>query len=253
MKVNVYDLSGKAKRKVELPDTFQEPLRTDLIRKGVTAARANRRQPHGPPKTSGMRHSVEQWGKGRGTARVMRLMGQSRAAQAPLAVGGRRAHPPKVEAVWEKRMNVKERRKARRSALAATSDPAIVAGRGHRFSEKVTLPVVVVDDFGGITKVADALAFFEGVGIVADLERAKSGRHMRSGRGKMRGRRFRTPRSILVVTSGAQPVHAAVRNFPGVDAVPVERVSVEDLAPGGDPGRLTVITESALKEVSSWR
>ncbi|MCI0497289.1 MAG: 50S ribosomal protein L4 [Thermoplasmata archaeon] len=252
MKVNVYDLKGKATKKVELPSQFHEPLRLDLIRKGVTAARANRRQPYGPSDTAGMRHSVEQWGKGRGTARVMRLKGSRRAAQAPLAVGGRRAHPPLLATIWSKGMNRKERQKARRSAIAATSDASIVAGRGHRFPEKLTLPVVVVDEFAEITKVADALAFFESIGVSNDLDRAKSGRHERSGRGKMRGRRFRTPRSILVVTAGTQPVHNAVRNFPGVDAVPVERISVEDLAPGGDPGRLTVMTESALQEVSKW-
>ena len=253
MKVNVYGLNGKAKRKVELPASFDEPLRMDLIHRSVTVARANRRQPYGASTTAGMRHAVEQWGKGRGTARIPRLKDQRRGAQAPLTVGGRRAHPPKTTKVWSKRMNRKERRLARRSALAATSRPDLVAARGHRFSEKMTLPLVVVDDFERITRVRDALEFFERVGVGDDLLRAKEGRHIRAGRGKMRSRRYRTPRSLLVITTPGAPVQRAVRNFPGVDAVPVDRVSVEDLAPGGDPGRLTILTESALKEVASWR
>ena len=252
MKVNLYSTAGKAKKKVDLPDQFETPLRTDLIRRGVTVARANRRQPYGSDRMAGRKHSVEHWGKGRGTARNPRLKGSRRGAEAPLTVGGRRAHPPKVEKIWAKKMNRKERRFARRSALAATADKETVADRGHRFGAKVTLPVIVEDKFEKIATAKDAMAFLKKVGISEDVIRAKDGRHIRAGRGKMRSRRFRTPKSILVITTEAAGVRKAVGNLPGLDVVPVTRVSVEDLAPGGDPGRLTIITESALKEVAGW-
>jgi large subunit ribosomal protein L4e len=252
VKVNLYSTAGKAKKKVDLPDQFETPLRIDIIRRSVTASRANRRQPYGSDRMAGMKHSVEQWGKGRGTARNPRLKGSRRGAEAPLTVGGRRAHPPKVEKIWTKKVNRKERRYARLSALAATADKEAVAARGHRFSDKITLPVIVEDKFEKIATAQDALAFFEKIGISDDVTRAKEGRYIRAGKGKMRSRRFRTPRSILIITVEPGTVHKAVSNLPGISAVPVSRVSVEDLAPGGDPGRLTLFTESALKEVNGW-
>ena len=38
-----------------------------------------------------------------------------------------------------------------------------------------------------------------------------------------------------------------VKNIPGVDITTPNMLNVELLAPGGDPGRLTIFTESALK------
>ena len=59
---------------------------------------------------AGMKHSVEWWGKGRGVSRIMRRTGQSRGAQNPHTKGGRRAHGPKVEKNWGRKLNLKERR-----------------------------------------------------------------------------------------------------------------------------------------------
>ena len=89
----------------------------------------------------------------------------------------------------------------------------------------------------------------EGLGLGADLERAKSGRNIRAGKGKMRGRRYRTPKSILLVVSNRDGLHKAARNVPGVDAVATKDLSAEDLAPGGDAGRLTVWTKAAIEEL----
>ena len=41
-------------------------------------------------------------------------------AFAPGTVGGRRAHPPKSEKIWSKKINKKENAKAIRSAISAT-------------------------------------------------------------------------------------------------------------------------------------
>ena len=38
----------------------------------------------------------------------------------------------------------------------------------------------------------------------------------------------------------------AVRNLPGVDVVAAKDLCAEDLAPGGDIGRLTVFTKSGI-------
>ena len=98
-RAHLLDLQGKPDGSVLLPLAFSQPVRTDLIRRAVVAAQSHRRQPYGTSPTAGLRHSVEWSGKGRGVARTPRLMDSMRGAQAPNTVGGRPAHPPKVEKI----------------------------------------------------------------------------------------------------------------------------------------------------------
>jgi len=245
-KVNVYGLDGSVKGSVELPGVFSTAFRPDVIRRAVVAAQANRRQRYGPSKVAGMRHSVSTWGKGRGVARVQRLKQGRNAAESPNNVGGRRAHPPTPEHDFSKHINRKERKMAIASALAATSNADIVRGRGHRFNEGITLPVIVDDAAEGIEKTKDVLAMVESLGLVEDVRRASDGRHVKAGRGKMRGRRFKTPTSILFVVSSGSPLIKGARNLPGVSATSPRGLNAEYLAPGGDPGRLVVISRKAL-------
>ncbi|MGA1822285.1 MAG: 50S ribosomal protein L4 [Thermoplasmatota archaeon] len=244
--VNIYGIDGKTKGKVELPAVFQTPYRPDVIRRSVVSAQANRRQRYGPRKNSGMRHAVSTWGKGRGVARVQRLKQGRRAAESPNNVGGRRAHPPKPEHSFDKKINIKERRLAKASALAATSNEEIVRSRGHMFKEGITLPVIVTEDFESLDKARDVRTFLERIGLDEDLKRAHDGIHVRAGRGKMRGRRYRKPRSLLIVATGGSSVITGARNLPGVNTTSPEGLNTEHLAPGGDPGRLVVITKNAL-------
>ena len=258
VKVNVYGLDGKAKGKVALPRAFDTPLRTDLIQAAVTRSRANRRQIYGPNPRSGQRHSVEQWGKGHGVARVMRVKGERRGAQSPNNMGGRRAHPPTLNKVWDRKMNSKERRLARMSALSAVKDAAMVKARGHRFLEELTLPVVVEEDFERMQDdvkenfTSSMIETLGKLGVYIDVERASEGRHERAGKGKLRGRRFRTPMSLLVVVSDVESVRPFVRNLPGVEVASPGQLSIERLAPGGAPGRLTVISVQALESMMGW-
>jgi large subunit ribosomal protein L4e len=193
-----------------------------------------------------MRHSVATWGKGRGTSRVQRLKAGRTGAQSPNNVGGRRAHPPRPEHYFTKRINDKERKLAIASALAATSMPEIVRSRGHRFDEGVTLPVVVDDAAEALNKTKEVESFLNSLGLGADLRRSVDGSHVKAGRGKMRGRRYRVPSSILVVATSGSPVITGARNLPGVSATSPKGLNAEYLAPGGDPGRLVVISKKAL-------
>ena len=63
----------------------------------------------------------------------------------------------------------------------------------------------------------------------------------------MRGRRYQTPRGILIVVSGDCPVLAAAANVPGVDITYVDALNATLLAPGALAGRVTLWTEPALK------
>src|SRR5438093_4949855 len=254
--VHVYSLEGDVIKTVDLPSVFRADIRLDLIRRAVTAFQANRRQPYGPSIGAGMRHSVRWSGKGHGVSRVPRLRGTMTGAQAPGTVGGRRAHPPRPDRAWAKKVNEHERRLARNAALAAVRDPRIVASRGHRFPDDITLPVVIEDGIETLTPETGAtregLKILNQLGLAPDVERAKDGRHIRAGRGKMRGRRYRQPRSVLVVVKEASTVRRLLGNLPGVEVVSPSGLNAEVLAPGGDPGRLTVFSEGALEVLRSW-
>ncbi len=251
-KLHVYGLDGKVTGEAELPAAFKADYRPDLIRRAVTAIEANARQPYAPKPTAGARHSVSTWGKGRGVARVQRLKNSSQAAQSPNNVGGRRAHPPKVDKDLGKKINRKELRRAKMAALHATSVPDIVRGRGHKFDEGLTLPIVVKDDFESIKSTKDAVESLSSIGVYADVTRAKNGRKIRAGRGKMRGRRFRSPRGLLVILSDECDGGRSIRNLAGIEVVTPKALNASVLAPGGDPGRLTMITEAALAEIGRW-
>lgn len=264
-----FSVEAKQGKSVSLPDAFSSDIRVDLIRSAVHSSRANRRQPYGHREHNGkkapqpgMKHSVEWWGKGRGVSRIMRKTGQRTGAQNPHTRGGRRAHGPKVDKDWSQKLNSKQKATARDSAIAASSDPNIVAARGHRFNEGTNFPIIIdgyVESRQGSNEKYDIeslplqystrkfIAMMEGIGLGDDLIRAKSGKTIRAGKGTMRGRKTRIPKSILLVVSNRDGLHKAASNIPGVDVVVAKDLCAEDLAPGGDPGRLTVWTKQAIE------
>ena len=258
MKVPIYSSTGElSKKKIDLPDAFGGAVRVDIIKRAVKAARANRRQAYGPSKRAGLRHSVSWPGKGRGMARTPRKFGGSGpGAEAPNTVGGRRAHPPVTEKILGEKINVKERRKAFRSALAATTDLEMVRMRGHLIEDNILLPFVVDDAVEKISELDEgesltgmASNLMSELGISADIERAKEGRHIRAGRGKLRGRKYRTPKSALLVLSEFNGAELAFRNIQGVEVTTSKQLNTELLAPGGAPGRLVIFTRKALKNL----
>ena len=245
MQATLHDLDGDADGEVDLPDVFETPYRPDLIKSAVLAAQANRKQKYGADEYAGLRTPAESMGSGRGQAHVPQQDGQAR--RVPQTVGGRTAHPPKAEKDPAPELNDKERKLATRSAIAATADSELVEERGHEFDDEVDLPVVVSDDFEDLQKTQAVVDVLESLGVHADIERADD-RTVRAGQGTTRGRKYRTPTSILFVTS-EEPSKAA-RNLAGADVTTAREVNTEDLAPGATAGRLTVWTESALAEVA---
>ena len=243
MKAQVRSLDGAVAGDMELPAVFGEGYRPDLIKRTVLALQSTRYQPHGTHPYAGIRTSAHSWGSGRGVAHVPRLKNGSRAARVPQAKGGREAHPPKVMKVLIEKVNKKEKKKALRSAIAATANETLVRTRGHRFD--CALPVVVEDRFEGLHRTEDVAAALQAMGIYTDVERSKESLKVRAGRGKLRGRRFKQRKSVLIVTA-ASPLRSAM-NLPGVDAVSVTALNTELLAPGTQAGRLTVWTEGAMK------
>ncbi len=248
-RAHVLDLEGKQRSTVPLPLAFSEPFRPDLIARAVVAAQSNRRQPYGTSPTAGRRHSVEWSGKGKGVARTPRLMESMRGAQAPNTVGGGAAHPPLPERIWAKKINRKERQLAFASALAATREAKLATARGHTVPHGVALPLVLDDPIEEVRTASDARDVLRRLHLWDDIERSRSGVHLRaSGRARRRGRVRRTPRSVLVVTSAAGKA-IGFQNLSGVDVVPAPRLATEDLAPGGVAGRLTLYSRPAVESL----
>jgi large subunit ribosomal protein L4e len=116
----------------------------------------------------------------------------------------------------------------------------------------VSLPIIVQDALEEIESTSEAIDFLEAVGVLEDLDRTKDGTHIRAGRGKMRGRRYRTPKGPLLVVRNAPQVRQGFGNLPGVDVTTPSGLNAEVLAPGGNPGRLTIFSASALEALRGW-
>ncbi|RLJ03411.1 MAG: 50S ribosomal protein L4 [Candidatus Aenigmatarchaeota archaeon] len=260
--VDVIGIDGKKIGSVKLPEVFNEPYRPDLIKRAVVAAQANRRQPYGSDPLAGKRTSARYFGSrdaapdkrmmNREMSRLPRIFGDTsyatymKGAFAPQAVGGRRAHPPKVEKIWEKKINDKERRKAIRSAIAGTARIELIKERGHLYDGNV--PIVVDDKIECVNSTKSIISFLEKVGLSKELERCKE-KKIRAGKGKMRGRRYRRKVGGLFVVSEDKGISRAVKNIPGFEVVDVDNLNAELLSPGAHGIRLTIWTKSALKRI----
>lgn len=251
-RVPIYGLGGESVGEVELPLHFLEPVRLDLIRRAYLSALSARFQPKGVSPEAGKSHSCQSFGVGLGIARIPRYKGHlwPRGCFAPSTVGGRRAHPPRVEKKLHEEINKRERRLALRSAIAATAYLSLVKARGHVIDGVEQLPIVVASDAEKLSRTEDVKKLLKALKLWQDVERAARGVRVRAGVGKMRGRRYKEPKSLLVVASSDEaPLIKAARNLPGVDAIGVRRLSVLYLAPGGVPGRLTLWTAPAIEEL----
>jgi large subunit ribosomal protein L4e len=249
-KIPVLNMDGEKIEEITLPKLFSYYVRKDLIRRAFHSAHTARIQPKGRDPMAGKRRAGESWGINHSVARVPRL-DNGRAVFAPMTRGGRLAHPPRVEKVIHERINRKEKIRAIISALAATAVPDLVKARGHRFNTDI-LPIIVSDDIEKISKTSEARKVLKNLGVWDDIERAAERTRIRAGKGKMRGRRYITPKSLLIIVSSEDvPAVKAFRNLPGVDVVSPNLLSVLHLAPGGVPGRLTLISKSALEAIKN--
>lgn len=248
--VPVFGPDGNEAGTIELPLAFSQVVRTDLIRRAVKAARANRQQPYGPAKDAGRRHAVSTWGKGRGVARVQRLTQGRDAAESPNNVGGGRAHPPRPEQDRGNRLNRKEAKLARIAALAAAGSREWVERRGHLLPDETELPIVLNEGWLELARTRQVKEALTALDLVADIERSGESRKVRAGRGTMRNRRYKSRRSLLLVHTGETP--RAFCNLPGVEVCATRNLNTELLAPGGDPGRLVLFTEEAIEDLRGW-
>ena len=261
MKVKVFGMDGKETGSKDLPKQFDEEVRPDLIKRAAEVIQANKRQKYGVTEEAGKRHSTYlskrrrayRGAYGAGRSRTPRKIVSRRGerinyvgAFAPNTVGGRVAHPPKAEKKWELKINKKENRKAIRSALAASVAKEFVEARGHRLPEN--FPFVFDNKFEAMKKTVDVKKALKIMGLKDELVRAEV-KNVRAGKGKLRGRKYKRRVGPLVVVGDKCDLLKAAKNIPGVDVVKVNEVNALMLAPGCNPGRLTIFTVSALENM----
>jgi len=264
MKANYFDTTGKKVKSIELPEQFNEQIRPDLIKRAVLAVQASKRQPYGAKPRAGQRYSAVlsrrrrkyKTSYGHGISRVPRKTLWHRGTQfgwvgafAPGTVGGRRAHPPKASKDWTQKINIKERRKAIRSALAAVINESLVKERGHLFKE---LPTVIDSKIETLSKTSQVKKLLIKLGLEKELERV-SKKKIRAGRGKTRGRKYKKKKGPLIVVSKTCPLIKSGINLPGTDICIINNINAEMLAPGTTPGRLTLFSQEAIDKLKKQK
>jgi large subunit ribosomal protein L4e len=253
--IDVYDLNGVPKGKINLPEIFTTKFRPDIIKKSVVALQTHKLQPQGRDLMAGKRTTAHSFGVGRALARVPRVRGERHpqagsAAFAPNTVGGRMTHPPTTKKNIHKRLNKKEACSALASAVAATAKKEIVSSRGHKLEQVPSIPLIVTDNLESVSETKKAMDVLKTLGLWQDVERVMNSIKKRSGRASSRGRGKRIAKGPLLVCNDDKGIAYGFKNIPGIDAVKASDLNVEDLAPGTHAGRLTVWTESAMKTIN---
>merc|ERR1711998_604962 len=124
-----------------------------------------------------------------------------------------------------------------------------MGARGHKIDQVPECPLVVENSAEDITKTSKAMSLLAAIGASDDVEKSKASRQIRSGKGKMRNRRYVQRRGPLVVYANDSGIKNAFRNIPGVELCDVTRLNLLQLAPGGHLGRFVVFTEEALSKL----
>ena len=262
MKLKIYDIDSKEKGDIELPSVFSEDVRIDLIKRAVLAQVSKVRSPYGADPLAGKRYSAYVSKRrrdykgmyGKGISRTPRKVLTNRGTQfywvgavAPNTVGGRRAHPPKASKNWVLKINRKERRLAIRSAIAATIKQDLVVARGHRLPK--SYPFVIDTKFESLDKTTAVKEALVKLGFTDELARTNE-KIVRAGKGTMRGRKYKRKVGPLLVVTDDCKLKFSARNIPGVDVVEVSNLNAKSLAPGTNPGRLTLFTQAAIEKLN---
>ncbi len=251
MKTTLYSSDGKKKSQIELPKIFRMRVREEIVQKYFEADKFI--QPYSPFVGAGQRqsasgtisHKRHDWKGhyGKGISRAPRKTMWRRGtqflwvgAQVPGARGGRKAHPP-LGIKKEKKINKKEIALAMNSAFAATANKDIVFKR-YSSMEKINEVPFVIESIPEKTK-----SFFEMLQNILgeNFKLAFKKKTIRAGKGKLRGRKYKSNAGILIVTSSGEKA-----KLKGLDIKQVDDIKISDLYP---LGRLTVYTEKALEEL----
>ncbi len=260
MKAAILDINGKEKSKIDLPKYFSAKIREDIIQKVLEIKK--KQQPYSPSPVAGKQHAAKGkvvhrrhvWrsGYGRGASRVPRKIFSRRgnrfnweAAEVPQARGGMRTHPPKVISMINfQKTNKKELKKALISALSATANSTKVSEKYERLKDKKleNFPFIVESKFISL-KIKELISSLKKILGKNLFELSQKKKSIRKGKGKSRGRKYKTSSGLLIVVGNKEKLKT--KQF---DVVNVKKLGISDLARGG-LGRLTLYTENAIKDL----
>jgi len=257
----IQDLEGKKVKERKLPEQFSEEYHPNLIKRAVLTLQSNKRQPYGAKPKAGLRASARISKRrhdyrgcyGHGISRVPRKVTWRRGTQfgwvgaiVSSAVGGRKAHPPKAEKNWNKKINIKEKRKAIRSAISATLNLDLIKERNHIIPKNY--PFIIESKIEDLQKTKEVKLTLEKLGLKDELKRIEV-KKVRAGKGKSRGRKYKKKTGPLIVVSSNCKLTKAGTNIPGIQIIKVENLNAELLAPGTQAGRLTLFTDKAIERL----
>ncbi len=256
MKTKILDKKGKEKETIELPQNFESRIRHDILATVFEAQKLAYTQSYGAKPGAGaqysasgiLRHRRHVWKTtyGKGISRVPRkIMSRNGAsfnwvgATVSSARGGRQPHAPRAEKNRFKKINKKVLLIALNSALVGTIDSASLKDKyGKDFHSGFVFDEDILDvntkDFLTTLKLVFGDAY----------EKVLKVKSVRAGRGKTRGRKYKSNAGLLFVISSDENMKRS-----GVDVVKVNELRVAHLAPNGSPGRLTCYTKNAIKEI----
>ena len=260
MKGNLLDINGKKLKEIELPKCFSQDVREDIIAKFLETKK--NKQPYAPSLVAGKQHAAKGkvvhrrhvWrsGYGRGISRVPRKIMTRKgsqfnwvAAEVPFARGGMRAHPPKVVSMINtQKINKKEMKIALMSALSATASKKKLISKYERLKdEKIDNLPLIVDSKILSLKTKDLISSLKRILGEQLFQLAIRKKTVRSGKGKLRGRKYKSNAGLLMVTGRDEKLKTGA-----FEVSNTKTLGVNDLAKGG-PGRVTLYTERAVKEL----
>lgn len=258
MKAKILDIEGKEKSTIEMPKIFEREIRKDIVAKVLEAMKI--KQPYSPSPIAGKQHSAKGklvhrrhvWrsGYGRGASRVPRKIFSQKgsqfnweAAEVPFARGGMRAHPPKILSMLNfRKINKKELRIAFESVLSSTVNGKEIAERYSSIKdEKIKNVPFIIETKISTLKTKELLESLRKI-LGDDLFKlAVQKKNVRAGRGKKRGRKYKSNAGMLLVLGKDEKLKTTA-----FDVAHVNSLKITELAKGG-LGRLTLYTENAIK------
>ncbi len=261
MKANILSLAGKKVREIELPEVFKTPVNTNLIKRDVLSTQSKKKQPKGSYPRAG-KNAVVIYRGYRGLPTPERSINVEKArlprrkdkrhllygnvGRVPQAVGGRAGHPPKAEKVIAEKINKKERKKARDSAIAATADKKYVK---KRYGMEFEVPIIIETGIEKLKKTKEIEEILKVLKLDNMVEKAKNYRQERAGRGKARGRKRKSRKYLLLVYADEKSGLKKIRNIEGLETIAIRNINTNSLAPGAEPGRLVIWSEEAIKRM----
>lgn len=256
MKTQILDINGKKLREINLPSFFSERVREDIISKVLEAKKKS--QTYSPSALAGRQHSASGkikhrrnvWKSAyrRGISRIPRKIITRRGSQfnwigaeIPSAVGGKRAHPPKTLS-RKKKINKKELRKAMKSALSATANEKYLLKKYSSLNQAKNLPIIVDSKITKLKtkQILESLKKILG-GEFFDIAIKK--KKITAGKGKLRRGKYKSNAGMLLVIGKDERLRTNL-----FDVKNVKNLSIIDLTKT-TPGRLTVYTENAIKDL----